>query len=102
MPTIVVGAPKLEHVVPYSRVNVLDRSPDAVSAQSVRRSIGKLPVLVLDEPPEVAAMPFTVSAPPVGAVTSGVTVKVELACSPALLVAVTLCAPEAPTAPDQL
>ncbi len=48
-------------------------------------------------------MPLTVSAPPAGAVVSGTTVKFELALTLALLVAVTVCAPDAlAPAPDQV
>ena len=56
---------------------------------------------VLVEPPPVAAMPFTVTAPETGDVTSEVIVNVAVLVRAALFVAVTVCAPEAPTAPDQ-
>ena len=46
-------------------------------------------------------MPLTLSAPPLGAIVSGTTSKFELELRPALLVAVTDCAPDAlAPAPD--
>ena len=62
--------------------------------------VGSLVVLLL--PPLLAAVALTVSAPPLGLLVSGVTVKLLVLVRLALFVAVTVCAPDAPTAPDQL
>ena len=88
MPTIVVGLPlyKPQALLVYeaeSRVSVDDARPEAVglavSVQSVRTPIVKLPFELLVVPPADAATPFTVSAPPVGAVVSLRSVSVAVA-----------------------
>ena len=58
--------------------------------------------VVLVPPPLVAAVALTVRAPPLGLLVSGVMVKLLVLVRVALLVAVTVWEPEAPTAPDQL
>ena len=61
----------------------------------MRTLIGKLPVLfMLWEPPPAAAVPFTVSAPPVGAVTSRTRLKLDEMVRLTLLYAVTVFEPE--------
>ena len=88
MPTSVVGLPEYVPHEPFvngaeSRVSVLaerpEAVPDGVSAQSMRLVIAKLPAESLVDPPPEATVPLTVTAPPVGAVLSAETVKVDAA-----------------------
>jgi hypothetical protein len=66
-----------------SRVSVLEASPESASVKSVRE-IEKLPSEVLVDPPPVAAVPLTVSAPPVGTAESSTNVIPLVAVLPAL------------------
>ena len=59
-------------------------------------------VVVLLLPPLLAVVPLTVRAPLLGLLVSGVRVKLAVLVRLALLVAVTVWEPLAPTAPDQL
>ena len=76
--------------------------PLSVSVKSVRSPIVNDGVETEDElPAALAAVPFTVSAPPAGAVTSRTSVNDAAAPSPVPFVAVTVCAP-APVAAAQV
>src|SRR5690242_8111427 len=77
-------------------VSVDAASPDCVpvcaSLKSVREPIAKpVFVVVLVEPPAVAATPLTVSAPPAGAVVSGLNAIELVAVLPAASAPTTLC-----------
>jgi hypothetical protein len=68
----------------------------------VRDPIEKFGLVVeLLLPPLVALVPLTVRAPPLGLPVSGLMVKLAVLVRLALLWAVTVWLPEAPTAPDQ-